>query len=216
MHPRMSYIDSPDAEPAAGSGSRKYVGDVARDYDKKRESSEKWKVEQEAVEFLLADYPQGSWVLDAPCGTGRFFPYYEERGFIVRGFDLSAEMMAIAGKKIKDPVAMIDGHQKWGWRQGDITEGTGLDPKSVDVAVCVRMTRWIMGNYGEVGVAKMLNELARVARKAIIITARVKDHKFMVPYDLISIALPEWEITRDLEGSEEAYRIIELRPHEVA
>ena len=214
MHPRMSYIDSPDAEETGEQGSRKYVGDVAQGYDKKRETSEKWRAEQECVEFLLADHPEGTWVLDAPCGTGRFFPYYEARKFIVRGFDLSAEMMSIAGKKIKDPVAIIDGDKQWGWKQGDITEGTGLDDKSVDVAVAVRITRWIIGQHGPPGIVKMLKELQRVARKRIIITARVKDHRFMVPYELIESALDGWKITRDFAGSEEAYRIIELSPNE--
>ena len=68
-----------------------------------------------------------------------------------------------------------------------------------------------MGKYGPQGIIQMLNELARVARKTTILTARVENHEFAVSYDLIKGALPGWEITRDLEGSDPAYRIIELR-----
>lgn len=202
------------AQNLQGMPSEKYYGPVASGYDKKRENQSKWTVEQSIVERMLSDFPAGSWVLDAPCGTGRFFPYYHGKRFMVRGVDISPDMLAEASKKIINPAEMIDGEPMWAWSvRNIIEEGTGLEDSSVDAAVSVRFTRWAMGQYGPEGIKKLLQELQRVARAKVIFTARVKDHPAAVPLELIEDSLqPEWTIHENAEGYEEAYRIISLGP----
>jgi SAM-dependent methyltransferase len=48
------------------------------------------------VRRLLTTCPAGGTVLDAPCGTGRYFPLTSEAGLHVVGIDQSAEMLAQA------------------------------------------------------------------------------------------------------------------------
>jgi ubiquinone/menaquinone biosynthesis C-methylase UbiE len=50
-------------------------------------------VQQEWVCRLLATCPPGGTVLDAPCGTGRYFPLVAESGRQVVGIDQSAGML---------------------------------------------------------------------------------------------------------------------------
>jgi ubiquinone/menaquinone biosynthesis C-methylase UbiE len=50
-------------------------------------------VQQEWVRRLLATCPSGGTVLDAPCGTGRYFPLVAESGRRVVGIDQSAGML---------------------------------------------------------------------------------------------------------------------------
>jgi ubiquinone/menaquinone biosynthesis C-methylase UbiE len=211
---------------AGASGARKYTGEVAEGYDAKREDSAKWKVEQAAVESFLADLEPGTWVLDAPCGTGRFFPFYAAMDFIVRGLDASADMIRLAAAKIANPNATVpiaggdDRVAQWMFSQGDV-RGTSLPDKIVDVAVNVRITRWLMGEGGFQDVGRMLKEMQRLARKRIIFTARVRNHPFAVSYEDIRSFLQGWAIARDVPGGRDAlegpvpdedYRIIELRP----
>lgn len=215
MHRLMTYIDSPGGEDKNfAKGTRKYTGDVAKGYDKKRETSQKWVVEQQIIERMLSDFPPGSWIVDAPCGTGRFFQFYEKQRFIVRGIDISPDMLRVAGNKIQNPTAIIDDEKAWGWRVSNLVEdGTGLEESSVDAAVCCRFTRWAFGQHGERGVIDVLKELQRVARSAVIFTARVKDHPMACTYDVIEKAIqPGWAVHEDAEGYMDAYRIIKLGP----
>jgi len=226
--PLISYLPPIGAQPAPStpppspqsSGAHKYVGAVAAGYDAKRDSSAKWKVEQAAVESFLDDMPAGSVILDAPCGTGRFFPFYERKGFAVRGLDVSADMIRQAAAKITNANAMVGDVAQWMFAQGDV-RGTSLPDKSFDATVNVRITRWLMGEHGPEGVVDMLKEMQRLARKRVILTARVANHPFACTYETIESALDGWKVTRDVPGGkdtpegpavDEAYRVIMLEP----
>jgi ubiquinone/menaquinone biosynthesis C-methylase UbiE len=180
-------------------GADKYVGAVASGYNAKREDSDKWRIEQRVVEDMLSDLPSGSWVLDVPCGTGRFFPFYASKGFLVKALDLSEDMLRKAAEVMQDNIRLA--------RVGDARE-TGLEDKSVDAAVMVRLTRWLSPE----GCVKALKEMQRVARKRIVFTARVRNHAHARPYGLIASALDGWKIARDEAGADMDYRIIELVP----
>jgi ubiquinone/menaquinone biosynthesis C-methylase UbiE len=214
----MEYLPSqqaPQAPQGVPHGADKYTGAVAQGYDAKREQSEKWKVEQAIIESFLDDLPADSWVLDAPCGTGRFFDFYQRKGFVVRALDISADMISLAGRKVQDPTSFI-AHEKgpiarWAFFHGDLLAAKFPD-KCVDATVNVRITRWLMGQHGPDGIRRMLQEMQRFAKQRIVFTARVRDHQFAVPYDLINSALQGWKIERDQAGYEDAYRVIELRP----
>lgn len=204
----------PPGSAPSGQPSEKYFGEVATGYDAKREDQPKWTIEQQIIERMLSDFPAGSWVLDAPCGTGRFFPLYEAKGFVVRGVDISPDMLQMAGAKIKDPVRIVDGEKAWGWRVANLVEqGSGLPDDSVDCAVSVRFTRWVMGQYGPEGIKAFLGELQRVSRGKVIFTARVRNHHCEISYDLIKESLHSgWDIHEDAKGFEEDYRILALGP----
>jgi len=180
-------------------GAGKYHGDVASGYDAKREESPKWKVEQSIVERMLEDMASGNWVLDVPCGTGRFFPFYEERGFVIRGIDASADMLQIASAKITDKM-------KARFAQGDVRE-LDLADKSVDASVMVRLTRWLSPEDCQ----KAFTELQRVTRDRIILTTRIEHQKpeLARPVGLfLDVLGDDWEMKQNAEGAEPAYRIL--------
>lgn len=185
---------------APRQGADKYYGNVASGYDVKREQDPKWIIEQKHIEDMLNGLMPGSWVLDIPCGTGRFFSFYAKKGFIIRGVDKSADMLQQAATKVIDP-------QKARLEVGDIRALT-LDDKSVDASVACRITRWLSPEE----CVKALKELQRVTRQRIIFTARVRNHPHARSYDLINSALDGWKIHRDETGADLDYRIIELRP----
>ena len=204
MTGNLIYIVSPEQvrQAPAQSGARKYEGEVATGYDAKREQAPKWAAEQEIIENMLTGLPYGDWVLDAPCGTGRFFEFYQRHGLIVRGLDISDDMIAQATKKVKP-----ENVNRFSFAKADIRK-TGLKDKSVDASVMCRLTRWLSPE--DCGLA--FAELQRVTRKKIIFTARVRNHPHARTYEMIDSWLKGWNIHRDEAGAEEDYRIIELRP----
>jgi SAM-dependent methyltransferase len=76
---RSAVVDAYDAE--------------AADYDQHDYPAD---MQQEWVGRLLGLLPAGGIVLDAPCGTGRYFPAVEAAGLRVAGVDQSAGMLAQA------------------------------------------------------------------------------------------------------------------------
>jgi len=197
----MQYLDTTPQAQSQQLGARKYYGSVAEGYDAKREESPKWRAENALVAEYLDGLMAGSWILDVPCGTGRFFQLYHDKGFIFRGMDASADMLRIAASKVVDP-------EKARFIHGDITKGTGLYDKSVDAALMIRLTRWLSPEDCQ----KALIELQRVARKKIIWTARVANHPHMRPVELFEEVLDGWKITRNESANEPEYRVIMAEP----
>jgi SAM-dependent methyltransferase len=68
----------------------------AADYDAHEYPNE---AQHRFVARLLETCPPGGLVLDAPCGTGRYFAQVEAAGLRVAGIDQSAEMLAQARAK---------------------------------------------------------------------------------------------------------------------
>ena len=79
---------------------RKYEGERAQTYDQKREGNKPYQWQQSIVEKVLSRH-QPVLVMDAPVGTGRFFPVYEKLGCSVVGLDISQDMLDIALAKAK-------------------------------------------------------------------------------------------------------------------
>ena len=125
----------------------RYTGAEAERYEARRRGVQ-WRLEHEAVAAALDDLSPES-VLDIPCGTGRFWPLYQERGIQATGMDVSEDMMDQAGAR--------------GWedvRHGDIFRVPLLNA-SVDVSVCVRLLNWMTASEAKAALA----ELARVSRR---------------------------------------------------
>lgn len=182
---------------APKQGADKYYGPVASGYDAKRESDPKWTIEQRVIEDMLSDVPSGSWVLDIPCGTGRFFPYYAKKGFIFRGCDKSADMLAQAAKKVVDP-------HKARLQVADV-RSLPFEDKSVDAALMIRLTRWLTPAECQ----KAFSELQRVARDRIILTARIANHPHARSLELFTTFMqPDWRLERNEAGVDTDYRIL--------
>jgi ubiquinone/menaquinone biosynthesis C-methylase UbiE len=215
----MEYLPPAGSQPQQPApqqgGALKYTGQVATGYDAKREQSPKWIAEQKIIEGFLDDMPSGSWVIDAPCGTGRFFDFYDRKGFVVRGVDISADMLALAGRKVNNPTEAIATEKgplaRWALFHGDLL-ASKFPGKCVDATVNCRITRWIIQQHGPEGIVRMLQEMQRLARQRIVFTARVRNHPFAVSHALIASALQGWTVARDQAGYHEDYRIVELRP----
>lgn len=143
----------------------KYKGEVAKSYEKYRKNSKHWKREQQIVELLLDDAGMGpeSLVLDVPVGTGRFFPFYKDRGYKVIGVDTSSDMLSEADRKAGDlhfeDVDLFN---------GDITD-LQLTDNSVDLSVCIRLMNWLEFPSFQ----RALSELKRVSTRYIIVGVRM-------------------------------------------
>lgn len=194
----MVYL--PPANSSAGTGATKYTGAVAAGYDAKREQSPKWICEQRIIEQWIDEMPEGSVILDAPCGTGRFFPAYERNKHLVLGLDISPDMIAQAKAKITQP-------SQFKFGIGDVRQ-VPLEDKSVDFSINVRITRWLSPEDN----VKMMREMQRVARKGIIWTARIAHHPHARSRELFESALDGWKIERDAIGYELPYRIFMAVP----
>ena len=97
MNELMEYLPTP-----VKHGAGKYHGAIAEGYDAKRENTPKWIIEQKFIEDMLSTLIEGSWILDIPCGTGRFFKFYQERKHIVRALDMSQDMLNEARLKVAE------------------------------------------------------------------------------------------------------------------
>lgn len=194
----MEYISTQPLDSSGGAG--KYHGAVAHGYDAKREQSPKWFLEQNIIEDMLSDLPKGSWVLDCPCGTGRFFGFYHKKGFIFRGIDRSVDMLRHAADKVIDPMTAR-------LAEGDVRALPAPD-KCVDASIMCRLTRWL----SPADCQQAMRELQRVSRQKIIFTARVANHQHARTIDLFESALNGWKIARNEAGADIDYRVIELRP----
>jgi len=179
---------------------RNFTGKLAEGYNERRSVTDKWKAEKKIIEGYLDDLADGSWILDVPCGTGRFFKYYESRNFIVRAHDTSADMIAEATKEVTDKM-------KFRFSTANILE-TRLEDKSVDASVMCRMTRWLK----KPDCQRALIELMRVTRDRIIFTARVKNNPNARPYKLFTDVMDGWKIVKDEPADGDDYRIIMIRP----
>lgn len=176
----------------------KYWGATAQGYNAKRYTQPKWWTEDRLLKDFLSDMPPGIIVVDIPVGTGRFIPFYNERGFLVRGYDASPDMLAEAQKEVNGGHVFL--------RHGDIT-AIDLRDNSCDVAVAIRILRYL----SEESVVKALKELQRIATQRVIFNARVANHPIARPISLIESALDGWKITRTAE-IEPDYLMLMLEP----
>jgi len=182
---------------------QKYTGETATGYNEKRKDNPKWAKEDEVIRELMDDLQPGSWVLDIPCGTGRFFEFYKEKGWLVKARDMSPDMLVEAGKHLKE-IEFDD--VKISLLRDDARELKTLEEDNcVDASLMIRLTRWLSKDDCQVA----FKQLQRVTRDRIIITARVENHPEARPVELFLDALEDnWELAENREGYEPAYRIL--------
>jgi ubiquinone/menaquinone biosynthesis C-methylase UbiE len=148
-----------------------YYGDVAEGYTERRSKQDWWHTEQAIMRDLLRDVPDGSSVLDVPFGTGRFVPYYLEKGMAVHGIDISDEMIAAAGKELGPQF------EKCTAKVGDATKLQYPDA-SFDLVVSFRFLDTIL-SFGDA--KKALAEFSRVTKSRAILEISARKESFARP-----------------------------------
>jgi SAM-dependent methyltransferase len=135
-----------------------YHGDVAKGYLKKRLEQKSWHVEQNIMRELLAEFPDGSKVLDVPFGTGRFVDMYLRKGMSVYGVDISQDMLTAAKE------ALGESYERCSIHLGS-AESLPYENDFFDLVVCFRF-------FGLISLEMANNVLAEIHRvtkdKAII------------------------------------------------
>lgn len=143
------------------SAKTSYDYDQAAGYEKLRFSGPlgkyRWRREQNAVGKLVEQIPQGSTVLDCPCGMGRWWPMLLTRASSIIAMDVSAGMLERAGERPE----VTDGRVKL--MLGD-AENISLDDGSVDFVFSHALTKHLPWPVQY----RVLEEFARVANKGVI------------------------------------------------
>lgn len=199
MDQQVSAIDG--VSDKANKTACRYLNQNAKLYESKRQRSAKWLGEDLKVKEFLNRTLRGTSILDIPCGTGRFFPFYRERQFKFIGMDISLDMVEEANKK-----AAYE-HQV---ELGDIFD---IDTCNIfDVVVCIRFLNLIEAK----DLKKAFAEMQRVGRR-IIFTLRIRHENpsghYHSPHPVSLIEkslLPGWKITRNEPVHERDYRMIEV------
>jgi ubiquinone/menaquinone biosynthesis C-methylase UbiE len=115
--------------------------------------------EESIVGKWLGGLPSGAVVLDLPCGTGRFIPLLNARGFRYVGGDFSRAMIEEARKTAADKPTI-------GFVNADL-EFIPFRDKAVD---CVIIWRFMHHVDKDSVRQAMLREAARVTRKRVILS----------------------------------------------
>jgi ubiquinone/menaquinone biosynthesis C-methylase UbiE len=148
-----------------------YYGDVAEGYTERRTKQDWWHTEQAVMQGLLQDVPAGCRVLDVPFGTGRFVPYYLEKGMEVHGIDISNEMIAAAEKELGPQFSNVAA------KVGDATNLQYPDG-AFDLVVSFRFLDTIL-SFGDA--KKALAEFSRVTKSKAILELSVRKESFARP-----------------------------------
>ncbi len=152
----------------------RYYGKTAKNYETIRTKQGWWGVEQKEMQSLLDELPKGLSVVDIPFGTGRFVPYYLERGYKVFGLDSSDEMMAQAHEILGDKMKGV------GTFRGFSTD-LPFEDGQFDLLVSTRFLRDII-TFGDA--KKTLAEFARVTKSYAILQIGVRlEEPFRTPGD---------------------------------
>ncbi len=118
--------------------------------------------ERKALFACLKQIPNVTTMLDIPCGPGRAFPYYQERGYQVMGMDFSPQMSAAATK-----------YQQQLGLTGMVCRGDAFRlpfvDNTFDTVVSVRFSYY----FERAQRIALIRELARVSRQAIVVQVKI-------------------------------------------
>lgn len=138
------------------AGKSAYFGEVASRYDEDRRSEPLWEREQVFAREWIRRLAPGSSILDIPCGTGRFVPFFLECGVRVEAGDISADMVAEVRRRY--PQAAIEARV-------EDAEHLSFPDDAVDGLVSWRFFHLLP----EVVLPRVLAEFRRVCRGPILV-----------------------------------------------
>jgi ubiquinone/menaquinone biosynthesis C-methylase UbiE len=182
--------------------------DVARDYVVKKNapSTSKNRREMARIVKALAGLPEGSRVLDLPCGTGRLESMLLEKGFEVVAADYSAPMLGQARALHARELADSSIGERLRFERQDVTKTTYADGE-FDAVICNRL----LHHYPEPAMRRMvLGELSRIFTDRLVLSYydsfslstlrfRLRNRlRGKIPKDRIPIAYAEFR--RDVES----------------
>lgn len=143
-----------------------YFGSKAEIYDCHRKDDGYWIAENDSLIYFFKRYSDIKSVLDAPFGTGRFMPIYQEYEFQVTALDTSMDMINQAIRKYPDGMSGVS-------VLINSLDNIPLADNSVDAVVCYRFLPWIV----TFAVAeKSLREISRICRKYAVLELCVGGH----------------------------------------
>jgi ubiquinone/menaquinone biosynthesis C-methylase UbiE len=146
------------------TAKEKYVSSIADEYVRKRASSPTWHWEQAQVDRWCKTRPAGSSVLDVPFGTGRYVPEYRAAGLLVKGADISADMISAAERELgavfRECEVVVS----------DAERLTHFGDGSVDAVLSSRFIQWLPDLDT---VERVLKEFARVAKSELLLQVKI-------------------------------------------
>lgn len=112
--------------------------------------------EKQCVKTLLKLLPQGSRLLDVPCGAGRFHHLYRDGGYRFIAADISQEMVSLAqAQGLAEDYLVTD------------AEKLQLPDKSVDCVSCIRLFHHIDSADMR---RNIFREFARVSKRWVLVS----------------------------------------------
>jgi ubiquinone/menaquinone biosynthesis C-methylase UbiE len=138
-----------------------YYGEKALIYDKHRENSNFWKLEDHFFDEAFRKLDNVEKVLDIPCGTGRFINSFINKNVEIVGADISNDMLNLFKKKWSDLAPQINVTSI----KCDALKIPYPD-KHFDLSISFRFLPWIV-SFGFV--KSFLFELKRVTKSYLIL-----------------------------------------------
>lgn len=137
----------------------KYPSEYGRGWRDRREKA--------CIEKCLASIPEGSRVLDLPCGTGRLTRLLVSRGYRVTGADVSEAMLAHARENYRDYQRQQGG--KAANVQFEVRDvlATGFNNDQFDGVTCIRLFHHFADSETR---RRGLKELRRICRGPMVVT----------------------------------------------
>ena len=111
--------------------------------------------ERAVVDAFLRRLPRGAWVVDVPCGMGRFSDIACRRKLRFCGIDLNCDHVTYASEQITNVHALFI--------QGDIS-ALPLRHGSMMAALCIRVSYY----FDDDTLAHILTEVGRVAKEILL------------------------------------------------
>lgn len=156
--------------------TNKYFGQTAKEYDAKRRHSRTWAAESDAFQDLFQTAARTSpirSVVDIPCGTGRWIPFFQGRQIDYTGVDVSRDMIAIAAREIRRPDA-----ESVRIVEQDCFQYLPAHRNEFDLAVSTRFLNW----WDTDAAVSIIESLCGASKKFVIIHIRVHENALQVAF----------------------------------
>lgn len=171
--------------------ARKYVGDIATEYDEKRQLRPVTAADDKVIEGFLDGCEEDAVVIDMPCGTGRAAQAILERNQRYIGIDISKDMLDLCRSK-------IGSNQRATTLCAD-ARNTGLEDGAGDYLICVKFIKWLPKDEM---VVDALKEFRRITRKKMLVQVKILSGRNARRWQILS-SLMRLDISAAMRGRAE-------------